>query len=203
MVRLRVRGCLRNSRIQRLDRLYWWNELCGLSHFHYPAGAQSHCIDGTHGEDILFRNAYCSSVRCRQHVHRSLCLCTGWRVPKREDRHVSLFAESMSQSNTVYPSVLGVQMAGIGLAFNWPSRGASPPVLRLSKATKRRAKNMLGVLSVISLLATLYRWPTEAPRPHRPGPRILRAGIWTVHFGIDNEGRDSQRRMRDLIGFVL
>jgi len=28
---------------------------------------------------------------------------------------------------------------------------------------------------------------------------MLTAGIWTVHFGIDNEGRDSQRRMRDLV----
>jgi hypothetical protein len=28
------------------------------------------------------------------------------------------------------------------------------------------------------------------------------AGVWTLHFGIDNEGRDSQRRVRDLIRCV-
>ncbi|THH00526.1 hypothetical protein EW145_g7066 [Phellinidium pouzarii] len=36
-------------------------------------------------------------------------------------------------------------------------------------------------------------------RSDMPGPRIIRAGIWTVHFGIDNEGRDSQRAMSTLI----
>lgn len=94
-------------------------------------------------------------------------------------------------------------MAGIALAFDWPSRKVAAPVLRLSKGTKSRAKSMLALLSVASLLATLYRWPAEAPQPHRPGPRVFRAGIWTVHFGIDNAGHDSQRRMRDLIGYVL
>ena len=49
----------------------------------------------------------------------------------------------------------------------------------------------------------MYRWPVEAPTPYRPGSRVVRTGIWTVHFGIDNEGRDSQRRMRDLIRSVL
>lgn len=38
--------------------------------------------------------------------------------------------------------------------------------------------------------------PTPAPAHARA--RILNAGIWAVHFGIDNAGRDSQRNMRDL-----
>jgi hypothetical protein len=58
---------------------------------------------------------------------------------------------------------------------------------------------MLALTSILAVVATIYRLPTHAIRPHRPGPRIVRAGIWTVHFGIDDEGRDSQRRMRDLI----
>ncbi|KAJ3556781.1 hypothetical protein NM688_g1829 [Phlebia brevispora] len=94
--------------------------------------------------------------------------------------------------------ILLTQMAMIAFAFRWPSN-AAVPVLTLSRAAKSRAKNALGVLTLLSLLVTLYRWPADPPRPHRPGPRILRAGIWTVHFGLDNEGRDSQRRMRDLI----
>lgn len=48
----------------------------------------------------------------------------------------------------------------------------------------------------------MYRWPTKEIKPFRPGPRIIRAGIWTVHFGIDDEGRDSQRRMRDIVRYV-
>jgi hypothetical protein len=40
--------------------------------------------------------------------------------------------------------------------------------------------------------------PTPAPASAHARARILRAGIWTVHFGIDNAGHDGQRGMRDL-----
>lgn len=59
------------------------------------------------------------------------------------------------------------------------------------------------MLSVLSVLGTLYRWPSAPPRPFVPGPRILNAGIWTLHFGIDNEGRDSQRGVKTVIEYVL
>lgn len=36
------------------------------------------------------------------------------------------------------------------------------------------------------------------PAPAHARGKILNAGIWAVHFGIDNAGRDSQRSMRDL-----
>ena len=39
---------------------------------------------------------------------------------------------------------------------------------------------------------------TPTPSPAHSRARILNAGIWAVHFGIDNAGRDSQHSMRDL-----
>lgn len=90
-------------------------------------------------------------------------------------------------------------MALLGLGFNWPRVRLSSPAVTIPAALRAKARNTLALVSVLSLLVTMYRWPTNIPQPHRPGPRIIRAGIWTVHFGIDNEGRDSQRRMRDLI----
>ena len=93
-------------------------------------------------------------------------------------------------------------MIFIGLVSCWPHPNASQPVLTLSKKAKSYINATIATLTVASLLVTMYRWPVESPKPYRPGPRILRAGIWTVHFGIDNEGRDSQRRMRDLIRYV-
>ncbi|OBZ72336.1 Protein cwh43 [Grifola frondosa] len=95
--------------------------------------------------------------------------------------------------------VLIAQMACLALGFRWPAAHSGRPTLVLPKSLKSYVQHLLAILSVLSLLATLYRWPSIVPQPHRPGPRIVRAGIWTVHFGIDNEGRDSQRRMRDLI----
>ena len=38
--------------------------------------------------------------------------------------------------------------------------------------------------------------PTLAPTHARA--RILNAGVWAVHFGIDNAGRNNQHNMRDL-----
>ncbi|KAF7773286.1 hypothetical protein Agabi119p4_5453 [Agaricus bisporus var. burnettii] len=58
---------------------------------------------------------------------------------------------------------------------------------------------LLAVTSVLSGLVTVYRLPSSPPQPFRPGPRIIQAGIWTVHFGFDNEGHDSQRGIRNLL----
>ncbi|KXN85854.1 Protein cwh43 [Leucoagaricus sp. SymC.cos] len=58
---------------------------------------------------------------------------------------------------------------------------------------------LLSLMSVTSGLVTLYRLPSSPPYPFKPGPRVVQAGIWTVHFGFDNEGHDSQRGIRNLI----
>lgn len=57
----------------------------------------------------------------------------------------------------------------------------------------------LSAISVLAGIVTVYRLPSSPPHPFKPGPRIVQAGIWTVHFGFDNEGHDSQRGMRNLI----
>jgi hypothetical protein len=56
------------------------------------------------------------------------------------------------------------------------------------------------MISILAAYVSMYRAPRTDIQPYRPGPRIVRAGIWTVHFGMDNGGKDSQRLMRDLIG---
>lgn len=116
-------------------------------------------------------------------------------------KFVAVAFQVQACSETLLCSVLLVQMAFIAFAFRWPSSAPLPP-LTLSKSVKSRAKSLLAIFTLLSLLFTMYHRPADAPRPHRPGPRILRAGIWTVHFGLDNAGRDSQRRMRDLIKYV-
>ncbi|KAI1797457.1 Frag1/DRAM/Sfk1 family-domain-containing protein [Ganoderma leucocontextum] len=95
--------------------------------------------------------------------------------------------------------VLSAQFACIALAFRWPKLNTRPLSLTVSKRAQYTIQYALAVFSALSLLATLYHTPSVVPKPHHPGPRIVRAGIWTVHFGIDNRGRDSQRLMRDLI----
>ena len=82
----------------------------------------------------------------------------------------------------------------------------SPPpigVPRFSVANKpsensRRVRTTIYLTIIVSLLVTIYRWPPP-PTPLKASRRIVNAGIWTVHFGVDNAGLDSQRRMMDLI----
>lgn len=43
----------------------------------------------------------------------------------------------------------------------------------------------------------MQRLPVEKPKPYHPESRLLTAGIWTIHFGLDNDMWASQTRMRD------
>ncbi|TCD63760.1 hypothetical protein EIP91_004975 [Steccherinum ochraceum] len=94
--------------------------------------------------------------------------------------------------------VFAIQMLGMASAFNWPISSPAPRAM-IPPTLCRKATNAIVGITILSLVVTMYRWPGAVIKPHRTGPRIIRAGIWTVHFGIDDEGRDSQRRMRDLV----
>ena len=43
------------------------------------------------------------------------------------------------------------------------------------------------------------RLPKSAPQPHHPEHKLITAGIWTIHFAIDNDMWNSELRMRDAI----
>ncbi|KAG6805537.1 hypothetical protein H0H92_015033, partial [Tricholoma furcatifolium] len=98
-------------------------------------------------------------------------------------------------------AVLVAQLACLALAFGWPPINdlRQLTVVDINRKTASFGKALLAIVSILSVLGTLYRWPAVAPRPWKSGPRIFNAGIWTVHFGIDNVGRDSQRGMTDLL----
>lgn len=93
--------------------------------------------------------------------------------------------------------VVFAQIACLALAFRWSTQNhpAKSTSLTLPNSTSASlSKTVLALISVLSVLGTLYRIPLGTPpTPYKPGPRIVNMGIWTVHFGIDNEGRESQR----------
>ncbi|KAF9446745.1 hypothetical protein P691DRAFT_166821 [Macrolepiota fuliginosa MF-IS2] len=98
--------------------------------------------------------------------------------------------------------VLIVQMACFLPLFSLPSRSAirsTEPSLQVSRTTTSYIYALLSIMSAVSGIVTIYRLPSSPPQPFKPGPRIIQAGIWTVHFGFDNEGHDSQRGIRNLV----
>ncbi|KAH6845664.1 Frag1/DRAM/Sfk1 family-domain-containing protein [Chaetomium sp. MPI-CAGE-AT-0009] len=57
----------------------------------------------------------------------------------------------------------------------------------------------LGVLNILFLCASFLRFPTNDYKPYHAEERALTAGIWTIHFSLDNDMWSSEYRMRDLI----
>ncbi|OCF42243.1 calcofluor white hypersensitive protein [Kwoniella heveanensis CBS 569] len=85
-------------------------------------------------------------------------------------------------------------------SINLPSGPCLPTRSRQRITTTKRFTTIASVvLSIISLGYSYNKMPTKTPVPYYPDHKIFTGGIWTVHFGVDKEGRDSQRRMMDLI----
>lgn len=71
-----------------------------------------------------------------------------------------------------------------------------------SPAARRQRSYYTYVLLALQLLAAAIaylRFPTYNYTPYHPDSKVVTAGIWTIHFALDNPMWDSSRRMRDLI----
>jgi hypothetical protein len=54
-------------------------------------------------------------------------------------------------------------------------------------------------LQLLSASTAYLRFPTNDYTPYHKDEKLFTAGIWTIHFSIDNDMWSSERRMRDLI----
>jgi len=57
----------------------------------------------------------------------------------------------------------------------------------------------LGFLNVLFLAFAFIRFPTNDYKPYHNEDRVVTAGIWTIHFSLDNDMWSSEYRMRDLL----
>jgi len=98
-------------------------------------------------------------------------------------------------------TMMGLIGAGV---FNLVSQNAS----RKKTAARRRAAAVghrkyhigaLGLLNAIFLVANFLRFPTNDYKPYHADDKVFTAGIWTIHFSLDNDMWSSEYRMRDLI----
>lgn len=65
--------------------------------------------------------------------------------------------------------------------------------------TKSYSRATVGLFSIVSCVIAFLRFPSFDYKPYHPEVKLFTAGIWTVHFGIDNEMWASEIRMRDAI----
>ncbi|QPG93643.1 hypothetical protein C2857_001357 [Epichloe festucae Fl1] len=54
-------------------------------------------------------------------------------------------------------------------------------------------------VNILFLCSAFMRFPTNDYKPYHAKDRVLTAGIWTIHFSLDNDMWSSEYRMRDLI----
>jgi hypothetical protein len=73
----------------------------------------------------------------------------------------------------------------------------------LRPASSRKLKSMLRVAAALtagaSFVVAFLRFPTFDYKPYHAEDRLLTAGIWTIHFGLDNDMWASEGRMRQII----
>jgi hypothetical protein len=58
---------------------------------------------------------------------------------------------------------------------------------------------ILGFLQIMAVSIAYLRFPTYDYTPYHKDDKVLTAGIWTVHFSLDNDMWSSEYRMRDVI----
>ncbi|KAI4279393.1 MAG: hypothetical protein LQ337_000316 [Flavoplaca oasis] len=58
---------------------------------------------------------------------------------------------------------------------------------------------VLLTIQLIALATSYLRFPTNDYAPYHAEDKVITAGIWTIHFTLDNDMWSSERRMRDLI----
>lgn len=79
-----------------------------------------------------------------------------------------------------------------------PSVSHSHAVSEIS-ALRSLTKLTLGFFCALGVMTAYLRTPTQVPQPYHPQEKLFTAGIWTVHFGLDNDMWASEYRMRDII----
>ncbi|KKA23469.1 Integral plasma membrane protein [Rasamsonia emersonii CBS 393.64] len=58
---------------------------------------------------------------------------------------------------------------------------------------------VLAVLQLLSVAVAYLRFPTNDYTPYHKDDKVVTAGIWTIHFALDNDMWSSERRMFNLI----
>jgi len=70
-------------------------------------------------------------------------------------------------------------------------------------STRRSKSNyhiyLLGLLQLSAISIAYLRFPTNDYVPYHKDDKLITAGIWTIHFSLDNDMWSSEVRMRDVI----
>lgn len=58
---------------------------------------------------------------------------------------------------------------------------------------------IVAILELLAIAISYLRFPTNDYSPYHKDDKVITAGIWTIHFSLDNDMWSSERRIRDLV----
>ncbi|KAL6721126.1 Protein cwh43 [Lecanora helva] len=87
---------------------------------------------------------------------------------------------------------------------------SAPTASNIAKSRQKPRKNalprlksyhlyILVALELIAASVAYLRFPTNDYTPYHKDDKVITAGIWTIHFSLDNDMWSSERRIRDLV----
>lgn len=95
--------------------------------------------------------------------------------------------------------MMAIMMTFLSLGL-WKSRCSESQIKTTSKRTRMLGTVALSILALISQLVPLFRAvDPQSIKPHHPSDRVFTAGIWTIHFGLDQSMWESSRRIAELV----
>ncbi|KAJ5094421.1 hypothetical protein N7456_010282 [Penicillium angulare] len=97
-------------------------------------------------------------------------------------------------------TMLAIGAGVFSAATSNSGRSRNKPVSPNSKRQRSYYIYVLAALQLLSVSVAYLRFPTNDYQPHHPEEKVVTAGIWTVHFGLDNNMWAAERRMRDVLG---
>lgn len=95
--------------------------------------------------------------------------------------------------------LIGAGILDINNIKNSRRAGKRPVTASAPKPFRKYFLAIIGVLNLLFLGAAFLRFPTNDYKPYHADQNLITAGIWTIHFSLDNDMWSSEVRMRDLI----
>ena len=96
-----------------------------------------------------------------------------------------------------------VLLVGAGVSAVPKSESRSKPRTRSSNQSLRTPQSyyvyVLVALELLAVSVSYLRFPTNDYTPYHKEDKVITAGIWTIHFSLDNDMWSSERRIRDLV----
>lgn len=110
---------------------------------------------------------------------------------------------ALVREHTDWIMITTMLMIGAGVfsasVSNSPYSTKSKPINPKGRKQRSYYIYVLALLQLLSVSVAYLRFPSNDYTPYHKEHKLVTAGIWTIHFALDNDMWSSERRMRDLI----